>query len=95
MLITITEFREGRRLGVESSEGPFPFTGLLSLERSGGGTSVSNAMIAGSDHVVTTIIFTLFRPLMKMMMDRQMKKELDQLRALLESDSANGSGDAG
>ena len=84
VLITITEFREGRQLAVEASEGPFPFSGLLTLERSREGTVVTNAMNAGSDHVVTSIMFTVFRPLMKLMMGRQLKKELGQLKAILE-----------
>ena len=84
VLMTITEFREARQLAIEASEGPFPFSGLLRLERSGGATVVTNSMRAGSDHVVTSIMFTLLRPLMKLMMGRQLKKELGQLKAILE-----------
>ena len=85
VLMTITEFREGRELGFEASEGPFPFRGALTLQRAGPGTVVRNSMTAGSDHIVTSIMFTLFRPLMKLMMRRQMRKELGQLKAILES----------
>lgn len=85
-VLTITEFREGRLLAIESSEGPFPFTGRLTLERSGSGTLVTNSMTAGSDHIVTSIMFTVLRPLMKLMMARQMRKELGQLKAILEVD---------
>ena len=85
MTITITEFREGRRLAIESSDGPFPFNGLLTLERSGSATTVTNAMTAASDHIVTSIMFTLLRPLSKMMFTRQLRKELTQLKAILES----------
>lgn len=84
--ITITEFREGRELAIEASEGPFPFTGRLTLERSGPSTIVTNSMTAGSDHIVTSIMFTVLRPLMKTMMGRQMSKELGQLKAILEGD---------
>ena len=89
VLMTITEFGEGRRLAIDASEGPFPFTGLLTLERSGGGTVVTNSMTAGSDHIVTSIMFTVFRPLMKIMMGRQLRKELGQLKDILESGSAD------
>ena len=82
--MTVTEFREGRELAIEASEGPFPFTGRLTLERSGPSTIVTNSMTAGSDHIVTSIMFTVLRPLMKMMMARQMRKELGQLKAILE-----------
>ena len=85
VLMTVTEFREGRRLAINASEGPFPFSGLLSLERAGGETVVTNSMTAGSDHIVTAIMFTLLRPLMKMMMGRQLRKELQQLKDILES----------
>ena len=83
-LMTITEFREGRELAIEASEGPFPFTGRLTLERSAASTIVTNSMTAGSDHIMTSIMFTVLRPLMKLMMARQMRKELGQLKAILE-----------
>ncbi len=87
VVMTITEFREGRQLAIEASEGPFPFSGQLSLERAGGDTNVTNAMTAGSDHIVTSIMFTVFRPLTKWMMGRQLRKELGQLKAILEGDA--------
>lgn len=85
MTIEITEFREGRRLGIESSDGPFAITGLLTLERSGSSTTVTNSMTAGSDHIMTTVMFTLLRPLSKMLFRRQLSKELGQLKAILET----------
>ncbi|MCY3923747.1 MAG: SRPBCC family protein [Chloroflexi bacterium] len=88
VLMTITEFREGRQLSIDATEGPFPFSGTLSLQRSGPSTTVTNSMSAGSDHIFTSIMFTVFRPLTKLMMSRQMKKELGQLKAILESDNA-------
>lgn len=87
-LMTITEFREGRLLAIEASEGPFPFTARLTLERSSPATTVTNAMTAGSDHIVTSIMFILLRPLMKAMMTRQMNKELGQLKAILEANQS-------
>jgi len=84
--MTITEFREGRELAIETSEGPFPFAGRLTLERSGTSTIVSNSMTAGSDHIVTSIMFLVLRPLTKWMMTRQLRKELGQLKAILEGD---------
>ena len=84
--MTVTEFREGRELAIETSEGPFPFNGRLTLERSGTSTIVSNSMTAGSDHIVTSIMFLVLRPLTKWMMTRQLRKELGQLKAILERD---------
>lgn len=85
VLMTITEFRDGRQLSIDASEGPFPFNGTLSLQRSGPTTTVTNSMSAGSDHIFTSFMFTVLRPLTKLMMSRQMKKELGQLKAILES----------
>lgn len=85
VLMTVTQFREGRELGIEASEGPFPFRGMLTLQRAGAGTVVRNSMTAGSDHVVTTFMFIALRPLVKLMMARQLRKELGQLKAILES----------
>lgn len=85
VLMTITAFREGRELSIDASEGPFPFSGTLSLERAGSSTTVTNSMSAGSDHILTSVMFTVFRPLTKIMMSRQMKKELGQLKSILES----------
>ncbi|MXY86522.1 MAG: hypothetical protein F4Y95_08575 [Chloroflexi bacterium] len=84
--ITITEYREGRELAIESADGPFPFTGRLTLDRAGTSTTVSNSMTAGSDHIVTSIMFLVLRPLTKWMMTRQLRKELGQLKAILEGD---------
>ena len=84
-LLTVTEYREGRALAVEATEGPFPFTGRLTLERSAASTIVTNEMTTGSDHIVTSIMFTVLRPLMKRMMRKQVEKELGQLKAILES----------
>lgn len=88
LTLKITAFREGSSLGIESSDGPFPMTGLLTLQGSGSGTTVTNAMTAGSDHIVTSIMFTVLRPLSKMMFRRQLRKELGQLKEILESDQA-------
>ena len=85
--MTITEFREGRELAIETTQGPFPFTGRLTIERSGPSTIVTNTMTAGSDHVFTSIMFIVLRPLSKWMMTRQLRKELGQLKAILEGDS--------
>ena len=88
--MTITELREGRAVAFESSDGTFPFSGRLQLERQGGATRVTNAITVGSDHIVTSLMFTLLRPLTKMFMTRQLRKELGQLKTNLEL-----SGDAG
>ena len=86
LTLTITEFREARVVAIESSDGPFPFTGRLSLERQGPATLVSNVMTVGSDSAFTSVMFTLLRPLSKWFFKRQVSKELRQLKAILEGD---------
>ena len=84
--MTITEFQAPQRLAIVSEDGPFPFQSDLRLQRQGSSaTLATNSVTAGSDHIVTSFMFTVLRPLSRMMMNRQMGKELSQLKAILES----------
>ena len=81
----ITAFEPERRLATEGFEGLFLFTGELTLEREGDGTRVRNSMTAESDHWVTAVMFVGLRPIMARLFRRQMRKELRQLKAILEA----------
>lgn len=83
--LRITAFEPERRLATEGFEGLFLFTGELTLTREGDGTRVRNSMTADSDHWVTTVMFVALRPMMAMLFRRQMRKELRQLKAILEA----------
>lgn len=80
----ITAFEPERRLAIDAFEGPFAFQAELTLAREGGGTRVRNAMTAESDHWATALMFTVLRPLMKAVFARQLRKELGQLKAIIE-----------
>ena len=82
----VTAYEPRRHFATRSTEGPFPFEGELDLERAGQGTKVTNTIDAGSDGLFTTITFTLLGPLVRIMMRRQLHKELIALKAVLEAD---------
>ena len=83
--LRITAFEPERRLAIEGFEGLFLFTGDLTLAREGDGTRVRNSMTAESDHWFTAVMFVGLRPLMSRLFRRQMRKELRQLKAILEA----------
>ena len=80
-----TEFEPPTRYGFKSTAGPFPSEGLIELETAGTRTRVAFTIDAGSDSVATTVIFALFGPLIRMLMRRHLHKELEALKAVLES----------
>ncbi len=80
----VTEYDPPRRRQISSLDGPFPFTGTLTLEAIEGGTRVTNAVRAGSDALITSVMFVLLRPLLRRGMRNQLQRELENLRALVE-----------
>ena len=84
--MTVTEFRAPRLIAIETSDGPFPFTGRLELDRRGSSaTLVRNSMTAGSDHIFTTLMFRFLPFITRPLMTKQLRKELTQLKTILES----------
>ncbi len=69
---------------VKATSGPFPFEGLLELEPVGGKTKITNTIDAGADGAATRVIFVLFGPLLRILMRKQLRKELEGLKVLLE-----------
>jgi uncharacterized protein YndB with AHSA1/START domain len=65
-------------------EGPYPFTGELTLEPTPGSTRVTNTVDAAADGRFTSITFTLFGPIVRWLMARRLREELASLRAELE-----------
>ena len=83
--MTVAEFRAPRIIAIETSDGPFPFTGTLQLDRRGSSaTLVRNSMTAGSDHIFTTIMFRFLPFVTRPLMTKQLRKELTQLKTILE-----------
>ena len=86
VVMTVTDFRPPRRLATEAHQGPFPFSALLELDRRGSSaTLVRNSLTAGSDHIVTSFMFRVLPFIIRPMMTKQLKKELTQLKTILEN----------
>ena len=86
--MTVAEFRAPRIIAIETNDGPFPFTGTLQLDRRGSSaTLVRNSMTAGSDHIFTTIMFRFLPFITRPLMTKQLRKELTQLKTILEGRS--------
>ena len=84
--MTVTDFRPPRRIAIEASEGPFPFTGALDLNRRGSAaTQIKNTMTAGSDHPFTSFMFRVLPFIVRPLMTKQLRKELTQLKTILET----------
>lgn len=73
-------------------EGPFPFEGDLTLSNADERNTVTNTIETGSDGRFTTIVFTLFRLLMRRLMVRRLRAELIELNRVLET-TTDGSGE--
>jgi hypothetical protein len=81
----VTDYDPPRCFGITSERGPFPFKGMLVMEKDPDGTIVSNTIDAGADGAFTKVMFTLFSPLMKRSMRKQLRKELEVLKSRLEA----------
>lgn len=84
MQYEVLEFEPPRLLVIEALEGPFPFRGRLDLAEAAAGTRIGNTISAGSDGWMTAFTFAAGGPFLRWMMRRQLRKELDTLRGLLE-----------
>ena len=71
----------------ESTKGPFPMEFAFDLQPSNGGTAVTNTVEVGSDHVVTSLIFTLAGPLIRRGMEKHLREELEALKSAVEGSS--------
>jgi uncharacterized protein YndB with AHSA1/START domain len=87
MAFVVTEYDPPTRFGITAPEGPFAFDGLLELEDVGDATRVTNTIDAGSDGTFTTVMFTVFRPVVRWLMARRLKQELVELKAQVEGDA--------
>ena len=81
----VTNYDPPRCFGTRSDEGPFPFRGALFMQKDRDGTFVSNTIEAGPDGIGTQVMFTLFGPLLRRSMRKQLRKELEVLKGVLET----------
>ncbi len=81
----VTEYGPPNRFGMKSTEGPFPFEGLIELETYAGSTRVTNTIDAGSDGLITSIIFSVFGSFVRRSMNKRMQQELEKLKSVLQT----------
>ena len=80
----VTEFTPPVRFATNWTDGPFPYNGVVDLERAEGGTRVTNTVDVGSDSKATSVIFALFGPLVRAAMTRRLLTELRRLKMEIE-----------
>ena len=76
-----------KAIGVRTSEGPYPFRGMVTLTSDREGTIVSNTIDAEPEGLLSSIVLTVFGPLIRRSMRRQLRKELEVLKEVLERGS--------
>ncbi len=83
----VMEYDPPRRHAMKSTSGPFPFVSTLDLGVAGeGGNRVANTIRAGSDQWFTSVMFVTMAPFLRMMMRRQLRRELSALKEVLEAE---------
>ena len=82
----VVDFSPPNHFRVKSIHGPFPFESWIDLKSVENQTEVTNNIDAGSDHFLTSIMFLPLKPLLRRQMNKQMKKELTNLKATIEND---------
>jgi len=80
----VTDYDPPTRHAIKSTSGPFPFEGLIELETSGSQTQITNTIDAGADSKATSIMFAVLGPILRIMMRRQLRGELEALKTILE-----------
>ena len=80
----ITEFDPPRRIAMRSTSGPFPFEGSTELREETEGTRVFNTIDARPTNAFLTVWFAIFGVVLRLMMRRQLSKELVELKSHLE-----------
>ncbi|SFR45153.1 SRPBCC family protein [Halogeometricum limi] len=87
MRVELTAFDRPNRVAMRAEEGPFAFEGETTFAADGDRTLVTNTIETGSDGRFTTVMFTVFRPVMRWLMARRLGAELGELKRLVESET--------
>ena len=84
----ITEFDPPNCITMRSTSGPFPFEGSTELHEEAEGTRVFNTIDAEPTNAFLTVWFAMLGVVLKLMMRRQLRKELIELKTHLEGSQA-------
>ena len=74
------------RMAMEWTSGPFPFESVTDLEPAAEGTRITHTIDAGANNRAIAVWFVLFGPILRSLMRRQLRKELQTLKEPLEAD---------
>ena len=85
----ITEFDPPRCISMRSTSGPFPFEGSTKLREEAEGTRVFNTIDVKPTNAFLMVWFTILGVVLRLMMRRQLSKELVELRSHLEDSEAD------
>ena len=80
----ITEFDPPNRITMRSTSGPFPFEGSTELREEAEGTRVFNTIDVRPTNAFLTLWFAILGAVLRLMMRRQLSKELVALKSRLE-----------
>jgi hypothetical protein len=80
----VTESTPPRRQIVRSVSGPYRFAGVLELFEDVGGTRVRQTAIVNPPDLFTRLVFVLAAPLVRRSMRRQIARQLERLKAMVE-----------
>lgn len=83
----VTVFDAPRCFAIRSIGGPFPFERTVTIESAKSGSRVENWLKAGSDSRATSVSFLLGAPLLRRLMQRRLRQELDRLREALAEEA--------
>ena len=82
----VTEFTPPSHFAVKWTSGPFPSDELWDLEPWDDGTKVTHTIHAGPTSIANSIAFALLGPIIRIYMRREVRKELEALKAYLEGE---------
>ena len=85
VLIEVTEYEPPRLFSTWAARGPFSFEGSMELREVGQTTEVTNIVEAGPDSLATRFLLSLLGPVLRRAWTRRLVRELEQLRAVMDS----------
>ena len=85
----VTAYDPPSVFGSRTTSGPFPYAGTIKIQAVDGGTKVTHEMMAGSDGAFTEFMFTALGWLLRPMMRKRVRKEIETMGEEIRKD-ANG-----
>ena len=84
----VTVFDPPLMFGSRTTSGPFPYRGTITIEPTPGGAKVTHDMMAGSDGKFTEFMFTRLGWLLRPLMRKRLRKELQAMSDEIAKDAS-------